>query len=153
MIQTPCFLRQGVFFRKSGVKMIVDISYIEDTRKMAIQLNEIEKEIKYMKSKACCIGGVSYGDKVQHGKMTDRLERDIIRYVDLEESYANLICEYVERIREVNNFANNWVNEKGVFLLYYVLGKSYELIAKGMGQSERTIFRIKNDVYKSILKS
>lgn len=133
--------------------MIVDISYIEDTRKMAIQLNEIEKEIKYMKSKAYCIGGVSYGDKVQHGKMTDRLERDIIRYVDLEESYANLICEYVERIREVNNFANNWVNEKGVFLLYYVLGKSYELIAKGMGKSESTIFRIKNDVYKSILKS
>lgn len=126
---------------------MIDEGYLENTRKLYLNVRKIESQIRYLKEQAYMLKGVSFGEKVQTTKNNDHMVDGVIKYVDLELTYWEILDDYLEHYGYIYKQLQKLAYVSQLYIIgRYLMGMNNVQLAEYMGVTERHIYRMKKDV-------
>lgn len=77
--------------------MRITKEYLEETRKMRLDLQRMDEEIKELKGRTMYKPTALFPEKVQTSRKVDAMESRIVAYAGLENTYADMYSQWLER--------------------------------------------------------
>lgn len=125
--------------------------YLEETRKMRLNLQEMDGEIKELKNRAMYKPAALFSEKVQASRKVDAMESKIVSYAGLESVYTDMYNEWLERYGIIiDGIRNIPYKEQLVIIWYYLEAETVPSACSKKYISRSTFFRLQRSALAHI---
>lgn len=127
--------------------------YLKSFKVLNTLIDSKIKDIKRLRSLISSVKSINTGEKVKSSNTDNSVDNTVIKIVDLEKDYKNLVLLYINKRTEFDKILNQMnTKERLLIELKYINGLTWEQVAWQMNYSERVIYRLHNDVLNKLKK-
>lgn len=125
--------------------------YLQQLKAMDIRIEQRQKQVDELRALAFGCGSRKDGERVQTSRSPDALEKNIVKYVDIERECDKAIDEYIDFKNAIIGEIQALADWRYVQLLYkrYVEYKGFGKIAREMGYSYDSIIHMHGGALKT----
>lgn len=117
--------------------------YLKSFKVLDTLIDSKIKDIKRLRSLISSVKSINTGEKVKSSNTDNGIDNTVIKIVDLEKDYKNLVLLYINKRKELDKILVQMnTKERLLIELRYINGLTWEQMAWQMNYSEPQIYRI-----------
>lgn len=125
--------------------------YLKSFKVLDTLIDSKIKDIKRLRSLISSVKSINTGEKVKSSNTDNGIDNTVIKIVDLEKDYKNLVLLYINKRTEFDKILNQMKEkERTLIELKYINGLTWEQVACRMDYSERQATRLHGDILKKL---
>ena len=127
-----------------GSELVTAKEYLRQLKAMDIKIHQRQKQVEELRALAFGCGGRNNGERVQTSRSVDTMEKNIVKYVDIERECDKAIDDYIDFKNIIISKIQALSDCRHVEVLYkrYVEYKSFGKIAREMKYSYDSIVHL-----------